>query len=295
MDSDCVITKVRLQSCTDNRDPFLDVPESERMTIVCGNETLYWIAGSPAIPEARSFTCGINIFGSGFKDVQEIHVLDEDDFIQGGVSFPKVLTPGQAFKVDAVVRNLGFTEKALSTHLLLQDSIQDKEVTLESMQEASIIFSARAPTNPGVYKLRFFVSSGDLVEEEFVVIETRSVEIKGFGMPRDARAGQGIHINITLKSLEDSTGTLKLKIGEEDFSATYDLAKGQEETFTFTHTPQEAGMEAVSLVAIDSREQYQDGMISKLIVLEPDEWWGPYFAWIKGIFDSLFRMLGMAD
>ncbi len=293
VDEPCVLTRLRLHSCTENGRPFLTMVPRERSVGFCGNETLYWILGTPALQPGVEYTCGVNVYGAGRRSNATMKAAKGADLIETRLSTVKVLTPSQFFQANTTVENTGLTGSELELFMMLGDTVQSKELSLDAMQAADMVWTMRAPKAPGAYTLRFFSSSGDLLEEEVQVIEKRAVEIAGVPIPVNMSIEESLYLNITLRGLESTRGELRLTIGEEGFERDFLINEGEEKTLTFIYAPDKEGVKHISIVVLSGHEDYEDGLTASITVFRKREWWEPLWEAVRGLLEGLFSLLGM--
>jgi transglutaminase-like putative cysteine protease len=292
-DESCILTRIRLNSCTENGRPFLTMLPGERSVGFCENETLYWILGTPELQPGVEYTCGVNIYGAGRRSSTTLKAAMGADFIGTRLSTVKVLTPSQFFQANTTVENTGLGGSELELFMMLGDSVQSKRLSLDAMQAADLVWTMRAPRLPGAYTLRFFSSSGDLLEEGVQVIEKRSVEIAGVPIPVNMSIEESLHLNITIRGLERTMGLLRLTIGGEVFEREFIIDKGEEKTLTFIYSPDKEGVKHISVVVLSGHEDYEDGLTASVTVIREREWWEPLWEVIRGLLEGLFSLLGM--
>lgn len=294
MDSRCILTRIRLQGCKDRGRPFLTMLPGERYAAFCGNETLYWLLGVPSLQPGIEYTCGVNVYGAGDMDSVTLVAAGEGDSIETRMSTAKVMIPGQPFRVNTTVENHGLGSSGLELFMFLDGSVQSESLSLDAMQAADLVWSMRAPREEGSYPLRFFSSSGDLLEEEVRVVEERRVEIAKAAIPPNMSAGGSLQLNITLRGLEGARGELRLVIGGEEHEREFFLDRGEEKTFTFVYTPMEEGIKRVSVVVLTGEGEYEDGLTGSIAVFRKGEWWEGIWEALRGMLEGLFRLLGMS-
>ncbi|MCK4714148.1 MAG: hypothetical protein KAT35_01115, partial [Candidatus Aenigmarchaeota archaeon] len=218
-----------------------------------------------------------------------------DDEIDTRMSTPKVLTPGQFFRVNTTVENSGFSGSDLELFMMIGDVVQTKELSLDGLQAADIIWTLRPPGTPGIYSLRFFSSSGRLLEEDIRVVEQKRIEIIDVSMPENITMGDTLQMNITLKGLEDSAGRVVLRIGSGDNEQAFEISKGDEKTLEFEYTPASEGDKYLSVVILSGEGDYEDGFVSSLTVVREQEWWEPIIQFLRSLLEGLSSMLGMGS
>jgi hypothetical protein len=294
MDSQCILTRIRLQGCTDEGRPFLTLLPEERDVGFCGNETIYWLLGTPRLQPGIEYTCGVNAYGAGEVSNATLIAAGDGDMIETRMSTAKVMTPGQFFRVNTTVENHGLTGSELELFVFLGDSVQGKSLSLDAMQAADIAWSMRAPREEGSYHLRFFSSSGDLIEEVVRVIEKRRVEIAEAAIPVNMSVDESLYLNVTLKGLEGVNGELRVSMGDEEHESEFSLEKDEEKTFTFVYTPGEEGVKRISMVVLSGEEEYEDGLAGSITVFREREWWEGIWEALRDLLEGLFRLLGMS-
>ncbi len=293
MDEPCILTRIRLQGCTEDGRPFLTILPGERSAGFCENETLYWILGIPDLQPGVEYACGVNIYGAGSKANATLRATRGADLIETRLSTVKVLTPSQFFQANTTVENTGLTGSGLELFMFLGDIVQSKGITLDAMQAADLAWTMRAPRAPGVYPLKFFSSSGDLLEEEVRVIEKRTVEIAGVPIPVNMSVEESLYLNVTLRGLEESMGELRLTIGGEDHERDFLIGRDEEKTLAFVYTPDKEGVKHITIVVLSGHEDYEDGLTASIVVLRDRAWWEPLWEAVRGLLEGLFELLGM--
>jgi transglutaminase-like putative cysteine protease len=294
MDGDCVLTRLRLLSCTDGGRPFLEMLPVEMNLGFCVNETLHWLLGVPELQRGVEYTCGVSVYGAGTRSNATLKAADEADFTDARLSTTNVLTPSQFFQVNTTVENSGLSASDLELFMFLGDRVQSTELSLDALQIADLVWTLRAPRQPGVYPLRFFSSSGRLLEEEVRVIEKRRVEIAEAAIPGNMSIEDSLYLNVTLRGLEGFRGVLRVAIGREDYEREFLIEEGKEKTFTFIYSPDSEGVKQVSMVVLSGEEGYEDGLVGSLAVVREHEWWEPMWNAVRGLFEGLFGLLGMS-
>jgi hypothetical protein len=241
------------------------------------------------------YSCGVNVIGGGFADNATLSASGRPDFIGTRLSTSKVITPGQLIKINTTVENLGISPVELDLFMFLGDSVQMHSLTVPGMKAADMIWTVRGPGSPGEYSLRFFSSSGDLIEEELVVVESRKVEILDAPIPANLTLGDDLHLNLTLLGLEESRGDILASLGESDYRLGFILDQGEKKSFTFIHTPEEEGAERVNIVVLTEGENYEDGLTTSIEIVRERAWWESILDSLKSMLESLFQLLGMSS
>jgi hypothetical protein len=295
LDEQCVLTKLSLQSCSDEGKPFLTLIPQERDLGFCRNDTLYWLLGAPKLDPGVGYTCGVNVYGAGGKSSKTLSAMSEPDYVETTMANPMVLTPSQIFKVNTSVKNSGLNPSELELFMFLEDTVQKMDLSLEALQIGDLIWTLRGPREPGLYPLRFFSSSGKLLEEEIRVIEQRVIEIMNAQIPENINYDESLYLNVSLKGLQDSIGKVRLSIENQDYENSFFLDKGEKKTFTFIYRPDKEGVKQVSIVVLSGEDNYEDGLVSNLVVVREKEWWEPIWEAIRGLLEGIFNLLGMND
>lgn len=293
LDEPCILTKISLQSCSDEGKPFLNLIPQERYTGFCKNDTLYWILGAPKIDPGVEYTCGVNVFGAGGMASETLSAISEPDYTETIMANPKVLTPSQIFKVNTSVKNSGLNPLELQLFTFLDEYVQRMELSLDGLQIADIIWTLRAPREAGQYPLRFFSSSGRLLEEDIRVIEHRGIEILDAKIPENISIENPLHLNVTLRGLQDSMGEIQVNIENQEYENSFFIDKGEEKTFTFIYNPKKEGVKQVNIVVLSGEENYEDGLVKNFNVIREKEWWEPIWDAIRGLLEGIFEFLGM--
>ena len=293
MDSPCVLTRLMLASCRDGGRPFLKLEPDEAMLGFCGNTTLYWILGVPGLSRGVEYSCGVNLYGAGISETGTLVAAGEPDFIDARISTRKVLTAGQLFQVNTTVENSGLSESDLELFMMLDDRVQETSISLDALQAADLVWTMRAPRQPGEYIMRFFSSSGKLLEEDIQVVEKRSVRIANAAIPGNISLEGILNLNVTLLGLDDAMGVMRVSIGREEFEREFFIDKDEEKTFTFVYTPDTEGLKRVSIVVLSGEEDYEAALVGSLVVVREEEWWEPLWNLVGGLLEGLFSILGM--
>ena len=294
-DHDCVLTSLKIQTCMSGGMPFLEATPEEADLGFCGSRKLYWLLGTPDLKSGMEYSCGVSVYGGGAVANATLRTSRWDDEIDTRMSTPKVLTPGQFFRVNTTVENSGFSGSDLELFMMIGDVVQTKELSLDGLQAADIIWTLRPPGTPGIYSLRFFSSSGRLLEEDIRVVEQKRIEIIDVSMPENITMGDTLQMNITLKGLEDSAGRVVLRIGSGDNEQAFEISKGDEKTLEFEYTPASEGDKYLSVVILSGEGDYEDGFVSSLTVVREQEWWEPIIQFLRSLLEGLSSMLGMGS
>lgn len=295
LEEDCVLTRLDIQSCSDRGKPFLELEPEEAGIGLCGKDTLYWFLGTPALGRGTEYLCSVTVYGGGTNSSKELKAARDADPIAARISTQKVFTPGELFTVESTVENTGLFEAELELFLMLGDVVQEHSMEVVGMQAADITWQMRAPREPGDYILRFFSSSGDLVEEEVSVKEHRKVEISRAELPVNITLGETLLFNITLSGLKQSRGELRMVAGTAKHEMDFVLEKSEQRTFTFSYTPETEGTKHVSVVVLSEEGTYEDGFVGSIDVVRDKGWWEDIWEAIRGALEAIFRGLGMSS
>lgn len=291
----CVISELVFNSCTDSGKPFFGTLPENRHVGVCGNETLYWVLEAPRLQHGMEYVCGVSIQGSGARYNTTLTASEEGDLIRTMMSTTKVLTPGEFFGVNTTVENTGLFSDELELFMILGDSVQDHELSIEGLQAVSMTWTMKAPRKEGTYNLMFFDSRGGLLEEEITVIEKRSIEIAGVEIPRNMSVDELLYLNVTLRGLGDAAGEVMVSIGGFEQEHEFIIGSGEEKTFMFIYTPRSEGLKHVSIVVLSGEEEFQDGIVGNISVTRDVGWWERIVGIVRELLESLFRALGMSS
>ena len=294
LEEDCVLTKLSVQSCSSNGDPFLKAEPEEASIGLCGRDTLYWVLGTPRLGRGE-YLCSVTVYGGGANSSLTLKAARDGDPITARMTTPKVFTPGEFFTVESTVENTGLFGTELNFFMMLGDTVQEHAMEVGAMQAADITWQMRAPREPGAYTLRFFSSSGDLIEEEITVMDEKKVEISKAEIPLNITLGDTGTLDVTLTGLEPFHGELRVVAGSAEQEMKFYIAPGEKKTFTFSYTPETEGAKHVRVVVLSEEGSYEDGFVGSLDVVREKGWLEGIWEALKGILESIFRGLGMSS
>ncbi len=294
LEEGCVLTRLRAVSCESGGEPFLVIEPSSRSIALCKDQSLMWLISTPDIMRGMEYTCGVIVQGPEADSNQTLRISESSEHIELSMSSPRVLTEGQLFRVNTTAQNTGLSSEGLELMLMLGEQFQEHEATVPGMQALDLAWTGRAPREAGRYLLRFFASSGDMLEEDIEVIEERRVRLSGVSIPHNITLGEPASINITLEGLANASGEAIVKIGDAELERPFSLERGRRETMEFTYEPASEGTKRVSLVVLFVDGSYEDGLVTSLEVVRHREWWEPIVETIRGLLESLFSALGMS-
>jgi hypothetical protein len=291
----CVLTRLRIQGCEESGRQFLGFDPTEKHIGLCEKESHYWILSVPSLRSGVEYGCSVSVHGGGASTNNTVTAYKMPDTIDIRISTPKVLTPNQFFRVNTTVENKGLFDEELELFLMLEDVVQEYDLSIDPLQAADITWTARAPGSPGAYPLRFFSSSGDLIEEEIRVIEKRNIEISSLDIPDNISLDDSLQLNITLRGLEDCHGEIKITMGSSNYEREFTINRGEEKALLFVYTPESEGNKHVNIVLLSGEGSYEAGLVDSFEVIRIKEWWEPILEAIKGVLEAIFRGLGMSS
>lgn len=289
---ECVLSYMQVQSCSIEGDYFLDIPVSNQTLAFCGDKTFMWFVKTPELRSSAIYTCTVSIYGPGSVKKPEIVARSISRDVDVRMNTPKVLTPNQAFDVETILENHGFSRKDLKTYLIFGDDARDKELELDPGYQAKLTWNLKAPAIPGYVKLQFFSSSGDLVEQDLKVISKRHVKIEDVSIPQNMSLDDSVMINVTIKGLEQSRGELQMKIRDQSQTREFYVDQDETKSFVFSYTPGSAGNKEISVILL-SEGVYEDGMIGNLLVVEETGLIEGIIGAVTGFFKWIASLFGM--
>jgi hypothetical protein len=277
----------------DGNRPFFKIEPEERMLGFCGNKTVYWILETPDIKPGVEYICGVNLYGPDVKENLTLSAIRDADNINIRLSTPKVLTPGEFFRVNTTVENKGTLPAELGLFMLLGDYMKEHELVLEAQQAGEVLWTLRAPKTEGRYMMMFMSSSGDMLKEELVVKEKRDIELDYVIIPDNMTLGDSLYINVTVNVLEDTVAEIRVTVDNEEQEMRYVLDKGTNKTMDFIFTPKSDGIKHINIVVLSGEENYQDGVVGNVAVIREHGWLESIVSALRGLMEGLFRVLGM--
>ncbi|MCK4496857.1 MAG: transglutaminase domain-containing protein, partial [Candidatus Aenigmarchaeota archaeon] len=289
--SECVLSYMQIQSCAIGEGYFLDIPIENQTLAFCGNETLFWFVKTAKLKGSTIYTCPVSVYAAGALKKPQLRARALTKNVHVRMSTPKVLTPNQVFTVETTLENHGFSKKSLKAYLIIDEEMQSKDLELDPGHQAKLTWTQRAPATPGDVKLKFFSSSGDLLEQDLTVISKRHVKIEKVSIPENITLEDSLFLNVTVKGLEQVRGELQVKIGGESQTREFYIDKDEIKNFIFPYTPESEGNKEISVILL-SEGLYEDGMIGNLLVVRESAWWGQILEWINGFFAWISSLFG---
>lgn len=289
--SECVLSYMQIQSCAIGEGYFLDIPIENQTLAFCGNETLFWFVKTAKLKGSTIYTCPVSVYAAGALKKPQLRARALTKNVHVRMSTPKVLTPNQVFTVETTLENHGFSKKSLKAYLIIDEEMQSKDFELDPGHQAKLTWTQRAPATPGDVKLKFFSSSGDLLEQDLTVISKRHVKIEKVSIPENITLEDSLFLNVTVKGLEQVRGELQVKIGGESQTREFYIDKDEIKNFIFPYTPESEGNKEISVILL-SEGLYEDGMIGNLLVVRESAWWGQILEWINGFFAWISSLFG---
>lgn len=290
--SDCVLSNMHIQSCSIGNEYFLDIPVKEKTLIFCDSDEILWFMKTPEIRGSTIYTCPVSIYSSGSLKKPQIRARSMSKDVKVMMSTPSVLTPGEIFKVQTTLENHDFSEKNLKVYMILGGIFQSEDVKLSSGYQADLEWSLKAPQTPGDFTIRFFSSSGDLVEKNLTVISKRNVKIESVEIPDNITMEDSIFIRVNIKGFAESIGQIQLKIDDKTQTKDFSISEDETKNFLFPYTPESSGNKEVSVILI-SDGRYEDGLIGNLLVTKDSEWWEQIVKSISDFIKWLGSLLGI--
>ncbi|UCD07487.1 MAG: transglutaminase domain-containing protein [Candidatus Aenigmatarchaeota archaeon] len=289
--SECILSYMQIQSCAIGEGYFLDILRDNQTLAFCNNDTLFWFMKTPKLKGSTIYTCPVSIYSAGTLKKPQLRARMLTKNVHVRMSTPKVLTPNQVFTVETTLENHGFSKKDLKTYLILDEEMQSKDLELDPGYQAKLTWTQRAPVTPGEVKLRFFSSSGDLLEHDLTVISKRHVKIEGISIPENMTLEDSLFLNVTVKGLEQTRAELQLKIEGETQTREFYIEKDETKNFIFPYTPESEGNKEISIILL-SEDIYEDGMVGNLLVIGESGFWEQIVGWIGGFFAWLSSLFG---
>ncbi len=289
---ECMLSQMQIQSCSMGSGYFLEVPVTNQTVSFCGSDTLYWFLKTPELKGNTEYTCPVSVYIAGSVEKPELRAGMVPGDIRIRMATQNVLTPGQALTAETVLENHGSTTREIKAYILFGDSVQEKDVVVAPGYQAKLTWTMQAPESPGTTKLRFFSSSGNLIEEDLTVISRRRAEIADVSMPDNLTLGDTLFLNITIRGLDEASGEVQVKINGKESVMEFSLDKGESRSFLFPYEPVSSGSKDVSVILL-SEGRYEDGMIGSIEVLGGTGFLDQIMGWISGFLEWLGALIGL--
>jgi len=264
----CVLSMINLGSCVSAEDghPLIDIAQPKKSVVFCGRKTEYWTAAAPGIKAGMMYRCPLSAGAGGARTGAKLSISQGiSPGIELGVSTQKILVPGQSLLVSVTAKNSGFGNQELRIFNILDDQIQEKQISLAGKGSGSLKFELTAPQSAGNYTLTAFSSSGDLLTETITVITARHIKITEISIPAKMELGESKMINVTLRNFGESTqGLLKIQISGYADSRAIEMEENGSKSVGFSYAPSTAGEKVVSIALLDSLGMYQDAWVGHI-------------------------------
>lgn len=290
--AECMLSSMQIQSCSMGNEYFLDIPVTEKTLIFCGDEEILWFMKVPRLKGNTIYTCPISIYSGGSLRKPSITAMSMADDMDVMMNTPSVLMPGESFSVQTILENRGFSEKSVKVYMIIGDVFQSEEIKIDAGYQASLEWMLKAPHSAGDFTIKFFSSSGDLVEKNLTVISKRSVRIEDVEIPENMTTEDSAFIRVTIKGLAESEGQAQLRIDDKTQSEDFSVSEGETKNLLFPYIPESGGNKEISVILI-SEGRYEDGMIGNLMVTENLDWWEQIVESISGFIKWLGSVFGI--
>ncbi len=290
-DYQCVLGKIEARGCTDSsgRD-FLTIYDANRSMLFCGSQEVFWLMESPGIEKGMLYTCPLSVYGGGASEKIPVRIEEGRGSVSLTLSSPRVLSPGEVFSPEIVVENRGFSGFMGDVYLVFDNEIKRENASVPGMSSLGMIWSLKAPENPGIYSILAFSSSGDVAQGEVRVVKERAIRIENVSFGRFMVRKHAV-INVTVRALKDFDGKIVVSVDGNSSERNLSLAEGKSETIEFSYTPMSEGTLRLSVDAISS-SGYEDGVLLSIEAEGEKDITSRLVSMLRGFLDWMLSLLG---